>query len=109
MLFRSGMVAGFYKDLVSWSVQHYYVDRTPLNNSNSDWSGSYHLLNSRVNFRIPILDVFHWGIEGISVFVGANNILNTKYTSFLQTNAAAQRYYNPSPPRNFFAGITIKV
>jgi iron complex outermembrane receptor protein len=105
----SGMVAGFYKDLVSWSVQHYYVDRTPLNNSNSDWSSSYHLLNSRVNFRIPILDVFHWGIEGISVFVGANNILNTKYTSFLQTNAAAQRYYNPSPPRNFFAGITIKV
>jgi iron complex outermembrane receptor protein len=105
----SGLVAGFYKNLATWSVQHYYVDRTPLNNSNTDWSSSYHLLNSRVDFRLPFLDVFHWGIEGISVFVGANNILNTKYTSFLQTNAAAQRYYNPSPPRNFFAGITLEV
>lgn len=112
----SGFSAAFWESRIVWSAQHYYFDRIPLNNANTDFSSAYHLVNSRLDLK--------WGSEKsrwrreekaahessrgeteVRIFFGVNNVLNTKYTSFLQTNAVAQRYYNPSPERNYFVGI----
>ena len=36
-------------------------------------------------------------------------ILNEFYSSGNDLNAAGRRYYNPSPLRNFFAGVSLKL
>jgi iron complex outermembrane receptor protein len=102
----SGVTLGFWRDYVKLNLQHYYVDRTPLENQNNDWSKAYHLLNARLDFAMP-KTVRKSSVEP-GFFIGVNNALDTSYTSFLQTNAAAQRYYNPAPTRNFYIGFTLK-
>jgi iron complex outermembrane receptor protein len=41
------------------------------------------------------------------VFFGIDNLLNEKYSLGNDLNAFGQRYYNPSPERNYFGGIKI--
>jgi iron complex outermembrane receptor protein len=83
-------------------VMHYWFDKTPLNNANSDWSKAYHLLNARIGYHRTFLNKLAAGI-----YAGINNVMDTEYTSFLGLNAAGSRYFNPAPPSNYFGGITI--
>jgi len=41
------------------------------------------------------------------LFMGADNLLNTKYSLGNDINAAAGRYYNAAPGRNFYIGVII--
>lgn len=88
----------------SWNINvtDYWFDRTPLNNINDKWSNPYHLLAAFVSYMLPEFKSFQ-----TSISVGINNALNSEYTSYYSLNAAAMKYYNPSAPRNFFAGIQI--
>jgi len=104
------------------SVQHNWNDRMPLNNANTSWLESWHLLSSRVD--VSLLQFrrgpYHWvralitGDESpppsvVFVFFGVNNALNSQYTSFPNLNDPRGRYYNPAPPMNFFAGFRLNV
>lgn len=95
-----------------WSVQHYYFDKIVLNNTNTDFSNPYHLVNTRFDWEWPLRrssgSEKAYG-QMIAVFFGINNCLNAEYTSFLQTNAVAQRYYNPAPPLNFYGGLQFSI
>jgi iron complex outermembrane receptor protein len=84
------------------NITDYWFDRTPLNNNNDKWSNPYHLLNVFVSYFLPEYKSFQ-----TSISAGINNSLDAAYTSYYSLNAAALKYYNPSAPRNFFAGIQI--
>jgi outer membrane receptor protein involved in Fe transport len=47
-------------------------------------------------------------VGSINMNVGANNVLNTNYTTFYQLNGVGGRYFNPMARRNFYSGITLR-
>ena len=83
-----------------------YLDRTPINDANTHYQKAYTLLAAKVGYRIPF-DRFQ--LDG---FAGVNNLLNTKYSSWINYNADASsnppQFYNPSPGINFYGGVTLK-
>lgn len=86
----------------SASITDYWFDRTPLNNANDTWSRAYHLVNAYASYSLPKFKSLQ-----ATLSVGINNALNAAYTSYYALNASAMKYYNPSVPRNFYAGIQI--
>jgi iron complex outermembrane recepter protein len=83
-------------------VSHLFTDEIALNDANTVFSRSYHLLRARIQKS------FGWGTgKLISVHVGADNILNKSYSLGNDLNAFGSRYFNPSPTRNYFGGIGI--
>lgn len=83
-----------------------YFDRTPINDANTYYEKAYTLLAAKIGYRIP-LDRFQ-----LNVFAGVNNLLNTKYSSWINYNADASsnppQFYNPSPGINFYGGLILK-
>jgi iron complex outermembrane receptor protein len=87
---------------VSLSVFDYWMDRLPVNNENTVWTSSYHLMNLMARYKWDISKQF-----SCSIHAGMNNTLNAEYSSFLSINGANGRFYNPSAPRNFFGGFQL--
>lgn len=83
------------------SVTHYWMDRVPLNNDNTQWSAAYNLSNVSANYDFKIIESMQ-----VKLYAGMNNVLDTKYTSYFSTNASANKFYNPAPPRNYFGGLS---
>ncbi len=84
------------------------VSRIPANDQNTVFSNSYELLHGKIGY-IKNIDK-HFSFD---LFLGANNILDTKYASQLQINARgfggnAPRYFYPGLPFNMYGGINIK-
>jgi iron complex outermembrane receptor protein len=46
-----------------------------------------------------------WSFYLLQVGITAENILNAQYTSFIQLNDPARRYYNPAPGRGLFMDL----
>jgi iron complex outermembrane recepter protein len=46
---------------------------------------------------------------GAEFFIGADNLFNEKYSLGNDINAAAGRYYNVAPGRNYYAGISFSL
>jgi iron complex outermembrane receptor protein len=88
---------------VSIGIQDFWFDRTPLNNANTTWSAPFHLLNVRLGYQKTIANDWEIGVYG-----GLNNLLNTKYTSNYNLNAAGDKYYNPSALQNWFVGLNVR-
>jgi iron complex outermembrane receptor protein len=101
------VVAGL--DLTSKSgcylnVTYNYTDKIALNDANSASASSYHLLGARLGFKKEIKKKI-----GAEIFAGADNIFDTKYSLGNDINAAAGRYYNVAPGRNYYAGIVFRL
>ncbi len=83
-----------------------YFDRTPINDANTYFEKAYTLLAVKAGYHIP-LNRFQ-----LDVFAGVNNVLNTKYSSWINYNADAStnppQFYNPSPGINFYGGVILK-
>ncbi len=84
------------------SIIDYWMDRMPLNNTNTQWSNPYHLMNVMATWDLKL-----WGNLDCRLHAGVNNLFNSNYSSFLNLNAAASKFYNPSAPRNTFFGVRI--
>ncbi|MEO7044054.1 MAG: TonB-dependent receptor, partial [Ferruginibacter sp.] len=93
--------AGFYFNAVL-----NYISRTPINDLNTYYQDGYTLLSSKIGYRIPLN---HFSID---LFAGGNNLLNAKYSSWINFNADASsnppQFFNPSPATNFYVGATMK-
>jgi len=79
-----------------------YTDKTFLNDANTATASSYNLFDARIGYRRKLSS--KWKLE---VFIGADNLFNTKYSLGNDINAAAGRYYNAAPKANYFAGISL--
>jgi iron complex outermembrane receptor protein len=89
--------AGFYGAI---SLQ--YTDELYANNANTDTIDDYLIANLRLGFDAV------FGSLDVSPFIGVNNLLDEAYTANVRLNAFGGRYFEPGPPRNIYAGISLK-
>jgi iron complex outermembrane receptor protein len=61
----------------------------------------YHLLQGKLSWSKTI-----GTLCTIKLFVGADNLLNEKYSLGNDINAFGGRYFNPAPLRNYYAGMS---
>ncbi len=83
-------------------LQHQYNGKTSLNDAATVYANDYHLLQLRV-FWNKQLQKYVLGLQ-----IGADNLLNEKYSLGNDINAFGNRYFNPSAKRNYFASISLK-
>lgn len=71
----------------------------PLNDANTIAAGSCELLQAKLGKS------FTYRQTRINLFIGADNLLNQRYSLGNDINAFGNRYFNPAPARNWYAGI----
>ncbi len=84
------------------NTNFFYSGPIALNDANSVYASDYSLLGIRLGYKTTITKKMHW-----ELFTGAENIFNVKYSLGNDINAAAGRYYNLAPGRNYYAGISV--
>jgi len=88
-----------YKKTASIFVRLQSLSRVPLTDANDVYAGSYQLIQSGISIN-------HLRVR---YFLSVDNLLNKSYSLGNDINAAGRRYYNPSSPRGYMAGISIKM
>jgi len=83
------------------NITYTYTDHIALNDANTAFAGSYNLLGARLGYR-RVLGKFK-----MDIYTGIDNAFNVKYGLGNDFNAAAGRYYNASPERNYYAGLSL--
>ncbi len=78
-----------------------WVDDYTLNNANTVFNWAYKVVDLRFGYD------GRWGGVDVRPFVGIDNLFNEIYNSSGITNAFGARYYEPSPDREFYVGLTI--
>ncbi|EHQ25357.1 TonB-dependent receptor [Mucilaginibacter paludis] len=84
-------------------TQYSFTDKLPLNDANTVYASSYHLLEAKLGWRHLLK-----GKTQIEIYAGADNLLNQNYSLGNDLNAAGGRYYNPAPLRNYFGGVGLR-
>ena len=82
------------------NLTYMYSDATPLNDANTAFADSYHLLGLRLGYQ------FNFSRLPISIFAGAENLLDEQYSLGNDINGFGGRYYNAAPGRNYYGGIS---
>lgn len=84
------------------SVLNYeWVDTYSVVNNNSESNWASHVVNLRFAFAQ------RWGGIDVLPFVGIDNVFDERYNSSTIPNSFGRRYYEPSPGRELFFGITL--
>ena len=78
-----------------------WVDAYTLNNTNTVFNWAHTVVDLRFGFDR------RWGSSNIRPFVGIDNLFDERYNSSAITNAFGGRYYEPSPGREVYVGLTI--
>lgn len=79
-----------------------YNSRTPLNDANTFYGNDFHLLAARIGFK----QVYAKGFR-FDLFASGDNLLNEVYSLGNDINAAANRFYNVAPGRNYAVGVAM--
>lgn len=85
-------------------VQHNYTAAIPLNDANSFFAKSYHLVDLKIGARRLAL-----GKQTIDINFGLNNLFNRRYSLGNDLNAASNRFYNPAAGINYYTGVALKL
>lgn len=85
------------------STTYFYATKIFLDDANDFSADAYHLLGCRAGWK-PVLK----SCIDINVYAGVENLLNEIYSLGNDINAAAGRYYNAAPKRNFYAGVSFQ-
>ena len=84
-------------------AQYNYTSTIPLNDANSVFAEDYNLVRLKAGCVIKKFTDFN-----IEFYMGIDNLLNETYSLGNDLNAMGQRYFNPSPVRNYLGGIILK-
>lgn len=85
-------------------IQAITTSRIPLDDANDHYASHYELLQARANWTgIRTNDL------SVELFLGADNLLNQKYSLGNDINAFGGRYYNAAPMLNFYGGVNVKL
>lgn len=82
-------------------MQHNYTGRIALDDANTTFANSYHLLSTRIGITLD--GEFYWPA---TIYLAGDNLLNQKYSLGNDLNAFGKRYYNAAPTVNFQIGMT---
>lgn len=89
---------GFYLNITWYSAARIY-----LNDANSSFAHPYQLLGSKVGWSKLLEKKYK-----LDFFGGADNLLNQTYSLGNDINAAANRFFNAAPKRNYFTGVSFQ-
>ena len=78
-----------------------WVDAFTLDNRNTVFNWAYTVVDLRFGYDTQ------WGDSNVRPFVGLDNIFGERYNSSAITNAFGRRYYEPSPGREIYGGLTV--
>ena len=78
-----------------------WVDEFAVNNQNDEFNWSYTVVDLRFGYETT------WGDNDVRPFIGLDNVLDERYNSSVITNGFGRRYYEPSPGREVYGGLTI--
>jgi iron complex outermembrane receptor protein len=81
------------------NITYSYTDEIPLQDENTEYAGSYSLLNGRLGYKRS------WTRFALDLFTGIDNALDERYSLGNDLNAPGGRYYNAAPAVNYYAGI----
>lgn len=79
-----------------------WVDEFTLNNANTVFNWAYTVVDLR--FGVDT----RWRDAAVRPFVGIDNLFGERYNSSAITNAFGGRYYEPSPGREIYGGMTVR-
>ncbi len=85
------------------NTNYYTASSIYLNDANTAKAEPYHLLGCQLGWKKREKGSFR-----IKLYAGIDNLLNEKYSLGNDINAAAGRYYNAAPNRNYYAGIVVQ-
>ncbi|MGI8582671.1 MAG: TonB-dependent receptor plug domain-containing protein [Chitinophagaceae bacterium] len=85
------------------TLSYYYSDKIALNDANSEYANSYHLLGAKIGYEKWIKNKFRF-----KIFVGADNLLDNTYSLGNDINGFGGRYYNAAAQRNFYIGLSFQ-
>jgi len=85
------------------NLTYSYTDQIPLNDANSVFANSYQLFFGRLGYKKD----FSKKIKG-EIYLSYDKSFNTPFGLGNDLNAAVNRFYNPSAPENFLAGIKLQ-
>jgi len=88
---------------LSGGINYYYSDKIPLNDANSAYAKSYHLVGAKIGFE----KLFKNGVSP-KISIGADNLLNQHYSLGNDINGFGGRYYNAAPLRNFYVSVAMR-
>jgi len=83
------------------NIQYIQTSSLPLDDANDEFTNPSHLLQLNAGNRFRLFKT------SMNLFFAADNILNEVYSLGNDINAAAKRFYNPAPSRNFYLGMKV--
>ncbi|MCW3073683.1 MAG: hypothetical protein JWP69_752 [Flaviaesturariibacter sp.] len=89
---------------VQVSISYFFSDKLPLNDANTAYADAYHLLGAKLGYSVNFARLFTSRFA-----VGADNLLNQRYTLGADVNGFGGRYYNPAPGRNFYVSASFQL
>jgi iron complex outermembrane receptor protein len=95
----SGIDVGLKNGLFS-SLTYYYNDKIPVNDANTVYAGSFHLVGARLGYQTWIQNKYRLKIVG-----GAENLLDEVYSLGNDINGFGGRYFNAAAGRNYYASL----
>ena len=84
------------------SLSYNFSDQTPLNDSNSEFAPSYHVINAKMGYQ----DYLKNNLK-LRISAGIENLLDKDYSLGYDVNGFGGRYYNAAPGRNFYFLVAI--
>ncbi|MEJ2615283.1 MAG: TonB-dependent receptor, partial [Ignavibacteriaceae bacterium] len=108
--------AGLYYTLpinLSFNLNAEWFDKYFTNDFNGPMPGSNSPIENYINnsyLKTDIILVYNFIADHyeLNFFAGINNIFNKRYNSSIVQNAAGDRFFEPSPGRNFYFKMGIK-
>ena len=82
---------------------YYLASKIFLNDANTASANAYQLLGVRLGWKKPLRKKYK-----LNFYAGADNLLDETYSLGNDINAAANRFYNAAPPRNYYAGVSFQ-
>lgn len=99
----TGMEVGLPQSLI-FTAQHNFTDEIPLDDANSVYAASYHLVQAKLLWTTTLSNK-----HNLQIYAGVDNLLNEKYSLGNDINAYGNRFFNAAPERNFFAGVNFRL
>lgn len=85
------------------TLSYYFSSKIPLNDANTAYANPYHLLGLKIGFEKKL-----WKKERVKLAIGADDLLDQRYSLGNDVNGFGGRYYNAAAGRNYYASLAIR-
>ncbi|MEP7237116.1 MAG: TonB-dependent receptor, partial [Ferruginibacter sp.] len=92
-----------FKKNIYFNSTYYYATKIFLDDANTVAADGYHLLGCRAGWKPDLKSKLIFNF-----YAGIDNLLDETYSLGNDINAAAARYYNAAPKRNYYAGVSFQ-